>query len=110
MDATLEGAPRHGICHLYRTLRMAFYDSVARLFQASTAWRQSKPPPLLPLGQQGLVALQCLCALVTLLASLVAVGAAQPPIRIGASLSLTGTYAALGQHQQRGYQLYAQHV
>src|SRR5262249_41712161 len=45
MDATLEGAPRHGICHLYRTLRMAFYDSVARLFQASTEWRQSIRPP-----------------------------------------------------------------
>ncbi len=32
------------------------------------------------------------------------------PIRIGASLSLTGTYAALGQNQQRGYQLCAKHV
>jgi branched-chain amino acid transport system substrate-binding protein len=31
-------------------------------------------------------------------------------IRIGASLSLTGTYAALGQNQQRGYQLCAKHV
>jgi branched-chain amino acid transport system substrate-binding protein len=30
---------------------------------------------------------------------------AQKPIRIGASLSLTGSYAALGQNQQRGYQL-----
>ncbi len=36
--------------------------------------------------------------------------AAQSPIRIGASLSLTGTYAALGQNQQRGYQLCAKHV
>ena len=36
--------------------------------------------------------------------------AAQGPIRIGASLSLTGTYAALGQNQQRGYQLCAKHV
>ncbi len=36
--------------------------------------------------------------------------AAQGPIRIGASLSLTGTYAALGQNQQRGYQLCARHV
>jgi branched-chain amino acid transport system substrate-binding protein len=35
---------------------------------------------------------------------------AQEPIRIGASLSLTGTYAALGQNQQRGYQLCAKHV
>ncbi len=34
----------------------------------------------------------------------------QAPIRIGASLSLTGTYAALGQNQQRGYQLCAKHV
>ncbi len=35
---------------------------------------------------------------------------AQGPIRIGASLSLTGTYAALGQNQQRGYQLCVKHV
>ncbi len=37
-------------------------------------------------------------------------GHAQGPIRIGASLSLTGTYAALGQNQQRGYQLCAKHM
>ena len=37
-------------------------------------------------------------------------GAAQGPFRIGASLSLTGTYAALGQNQQRGYQLCAKQV
>ncbi|HSB69690.1 MAG TPA: ABC transporter substrate-binding protein, partial [Candidatus Methylomirabilis sp.] len=36
--------------------------------------------------------------------------AAQNPIKIGASLSLTGTYAALGQNQNRGYQLCAKHV
>jgi branched-chain amino acid transport system substrate-binding protein len=36
--------------------------------------------------------------------------AAQEPIRIGASLSMTGTYAALGQNQVRGYQLCAKHV
>src|SRR3990172_7224252 len=35
---------------------------------------------------------------------------AQGPIRIGASLSLTGTYAALGQNQHRGYQLCVKHV
>src|SRR3972149_2682462 len=35
---------------------------------------------------------------------------AQSPIKIGASLSLTGTYAALGQNQQRGYQLCAKDV
>ncbi len=34
----------------------------------------------------------------------------QTPIKIGASLSLTGTYAALGQNQQRGYQLCAKHM
>jgi len=44
------------------------------------------------------------------LAGLVAAAAAQQPIRIGASLSLTGTYAALGQNNQRGYQLCAKHV
>jgi len=32
-------------------------------------------------------------------------GAAQPPIRIGASVSTTGSFAALGQNQFRGYQL-----
>lgn len=36
--------------------------------------------------------------------------AAQAPVKIGASLSLTGSYAALGQNQQRGYQLCAKHV
>ncbi len=36
--------------------------------------------------------------------------AAQAPIKIGASLSLTGTYAALGQNQSRGYQLCAKHM
>ncbi len=44
------------------------------------------------------------------LAGLVAAAAAQQPIRIGASLSLTGTYSALGQNQQRGYQLCAKDV
>jgi branched-chain amino acid transport system substrate-binding protein len=36
--------------------------------------------------------------------------AAQGPIRIGASLSLTGTYAAPGQNHHRGYQLCVKHV
>jgi len=35
---------------------------------------------------------------------------AQQPIKIGASLSLTGTYAKLGNNQHRGYQLCAKHV
>ncbi|OGK87554.1 MAG: hypothetical protein A2X52_14310 [Candidatus Rokubacteria bacterium GWC2_70_16] len=35
---------------------------------------------------------------------------AQPPIRIGASLSQTGAYAALGQNQLRGYQLCVKHT
>ena len=35
---------------------------------------------------------------------------AQPPIRIGASLSLTGTYAAIGQTLHRGYQLCVKHM
>src|SRR5881296_1799916 len=35
----------------------------------------------------------------------VVVAAAQGPIRIGASLSLTGTYAKLGKNQHEGYKL-----
>ena len=42
-------------------------------------------------------------ALAVLFSSLPAT--AQGPIRIGASLSLTGTYAKLGKYQQEGYQL-----
>jgi len=41
---------------------------------------------------------------------LVAAAEAQPPIRIGASASKTGTYAALGQNQLRGYQLCVKHT
>jgi branched-chain amino acid transport system substrate-binding protein len=39
-----------------------------------------------------------------------AVAEAQPPIRIGASASRTGAYAALGQNQLRGYQLCVKHA
>jgi len=38
------------------------------------------------------------------------VAEAQPPIRIGASLSQTGVYAAIGPHQLRGYQLCVKHM
>ena len=41
---------------------------------------------------------------------LVAVAEAQAPIRIGASASRTGAYAALGQNQLRGYQLCVKHT
>jgi branched-chain amino acid transport system substrate-binding protein len=41
---------------------------------------------------------------------LVAVAGGQQPIRIGASASKTGTYAALGQNQLRGYQLCVKHT
>ncbi|HEU5322232.1 MAG TPA: amino acid ABC transporter substrate-binding protein [Methylomirabilota bacterium] len=36
--------------------------------------------------------------------------AAQGPMRIGAALSVTGSYAVLGANQQRGYQLCAKHL
>jgi branched-chain amino acid transport system substrate-binding protein len=42
--------------------------------------------------------------------STVSIVEAQPPIRIGASASKTGTYAALGQNQLRGYELCAKHT
>jgi branched-chain amino acid transport system substrate-binding protein len=38
------------------------------------------------------------------------IGDAQPPLRIGASISQTGPYAALGQNQLRGYQLCVKHT
>jgi len=41
---------------------------------------------------------------------LAAVAQAQPPIRIGASLSQTGPYAAPGQNQLRGYRLCVKHT
>jgi len=43
--------------------------------------------------------------LVALAWAVAPVAEAQAPIRIGASLSLTGTYAAIGQNQHRGYRL-----
>jgi branched-chain amino acid transport system substrate-binding protein len=49
-------------------------------------------------------------AILLFLAGLATVAEAQPPIRIGASASKTGTYAALGQNQLRGYQLCLQHT
>jgi branched-chain amino acid transport system substrate-binding protein len=54
------------------------------------------------------VILAALGAAVTLLAA--SPGLAQNPIRIGASLSLTGTYASPGLNHQRGYQLCQKHV
>ena len=42
--------------------------------------------------------------------ALVAVAEAQKPIRIGASASQTGAYAAASQNQLRGYQLCVKHV
>jgi branched-chain amino acid transport system substrate-binding protein len=44
-------------------------------------------------------------ALALVVAALGAPAVAQGPIRIGASLSLTGTYAKLGKNQHEGYQL-----
>jgi branched-chain amino acid transport system substrate-binding protein len=49
-------------------------------------------------------------SLVALLAFLATTGDAQQPLRIGASLSQTGSFAALGQNQLRGYQLCVKHA
>jgi branched-chain amino acid transport system substrate-binding protein len=48
--------------------------------------------------------------LVALASAVAPVTEAQPPIRIGASASKTGAYAALGQNQLRGYQLCVKHT
>ena len=49
----------------------------------------------------------CLLALGVMVALPVSPSHGQTPIRIGASLSLTGTYAKLGQYQKEGYELCA---
>ena len=49
-------------------------------------------------------------SIVGLLAFLATTGNAQQPLRIGASLSQTGSLAALGQNQLRGYQLCVKHA
>jgi len=51
-----------------------------------------------------------LLALAVLLFGLIDVARAQQPIRIGASMSQTGSYAALGQNQLRGYTLCVKHT
>jgi branched-chain amino acid transport system substrate-binding protein len=51
-----------------------------------------------------------LCIAIVLWSGAGSVIEAQPPIRIGASLSLAGTYAILGQNQHRGYQLCVKHT
>jgi branched-chain amino acid transport system substrate-binding protein len=47
---------------------------------------------------------------VVLAASIAVTAHAQAPIRIGASLSMTGSFAELGQNQLRGYQLCIKHA
>ncbi len=54
-------------------------------------------------------AILCVAVLAVLVASVLPV-AAQAPIKIGASLSLTGTYAQPGTYQKEGYELCADHV
>jgi len=47
---------------------------------------------------------------ISLWVGMLAIGDAQPRLRIGASLSQTGPYAAPGQNQLRGYQLCVKHT
>jgi branched-chain amino acid transport system substrate-binding protein len=49
-------------------------------------------------------------SVIVLLGALATTGEAQQPLRIGASLSQTGSFAALGQNQLRGYQLCVKHA
>jgi len=61
--------------------------------------------------KRGLLSVLLAVALMASLTVLITTpGLAQGPIKIGASISLTGTYAALGQNQHRGYQLCAKQV
>src|ERR671938_312213 len=60
--------------------------------------RSRRRPPMTPKALGALVV-----ALAVAVGSLAAT--AQGPIKIGASLSLTGTYAKLGKNQHEGYQL-----
>lgn len=46
----------------------------------------------------------------TLLFTVLTTAEAQQPVKIGASLSLSGVYAPLGQNMQRGYQLCVRHA
>jgi branched-chain amino acid transport system substrate-binding protein len=68
--------------------------------------------PLVPAGEatRGRRAFLAIVAAAALCGGTAAIGEAQPPIRIGASLSKTGAYAALGQSQLRGYQLCVKHM
>jgi len=47
---------------------------------------------------------------ISLWVSMLAIGTAQQPIRIGASISQTGPYSAPGQNQLRGYRLCVKHT
>src|SRR5713226_6376910 len=56
------------------------------------------------------IALILSTSVAVLLGALATTGDAQQPLRIGASLSQTGSFAALGQNQLRGYQLCVKHA
>jgi branched-chain amino acid transport system substrate-binding protein len=90
-----------------------------RLFSAQDSWSQEDRDhePRRATFSDGIVESTAvrafvIAALMSLLLSLAAASAseAQPPIRIGASLSQTGPYALLGQNQLRGYQLCIKHT
>ena len=95
-----------GLCGSARTTA-AEPESTHVTFDTSGPGRQVFPPRAIgALYRTGFVAL----ASIGLAFGVASTAQAQVPIRIGASLALSGAYATLGQNQQRGFQLCIKHA